>query len=149
MENAMVKARAAGLPEEWRIEPFTRQRQKVFISPQGRRAKGLSGALTMAGVKLSPQDVEATMQAAKERGLLLENGWTVVFDSKYRQKRWISPQGDICDKLPSGEAAATPATVATESAAVQPAIETAPGTPAEETSSSTIDTNATDDQGKE
>jgi hypothetical protein len=70
MENAMVKARSAGLPEEWTIEPFTRQRQKVFISPQGRRAKGLSGALTMAGVKLSPQDVETTMQAAKERGLL-------------------------------------------------------------------------------
>jgi hypothetical protein len=78
------------------------------------------------------------MQAAKERGLLLENGWTVVFDSKYRQKRWISPEGDICDKLPSAEAAVTPATVATASAVVQPAIEAALGTPAAETPSSAI-----------
>lgn len=131
LDAATTKAREAGLPKDWTIEAVTRKRQKVYVSPQGRKVKGLMGALEMAGVippkeetkkPTSPQDIKHTLQMAKERGLLLENGWTVFNHAKRRQKLWISPQGDIYDSPPSPEAIATaatstsqPATTASES----------------------------------
>jgi hypothetical protein len=107
VEAAMEKAKKAGLPEGWRIDPVTRKRQKIFISPRGQMCKGLTKALALSGVvqtdnsKLTKTDVESYLKEADDRGLKMGNGWTVFFDSKCRQKRWISPEGEICDALPN------------------------------------------------
>eukprot|EP00980_Cylindrotheca_fusiformis_P021885 scaffold8732_cov87-Cylindrotheca_fusiformis.AAC.5 len=107
IESVMTKAKEAGLPDDWTVDPYTK-RQKFFISPKGEKAKGLRAALEMAGVfsrdKMTPKDVEDTLQMAKERGLVMENGWIFFFDFKRRRKRWVSPEGIISDTPPTTNA---------------------------------------------
>jgi hypothetical protein len=48
--------------------------------------------------ELTPEEVKASLEEAKGRGLPVE-GWTVVWDNKARARRWISPDGKKCDGI--------------------------------------------------
>eukprot|EP00980_Cylindrotheca_fusiformis_P023639 scaffold10700_cov108-Cylindrotheca_fusiformis.AAC.3 len=111
----LQEARERGLPSGWKCKWSLELKARRWISPDGRIAKTLNEALRMSvdmGLlprsKLPPEFRERVLtdeeqafflQEAQAKGL--PSGWSVSWNSKRRQKIWISPDGKSkCDSLP-------------------------------------------------
>eukprot|EP00980_Cylindrotheca_fusiformis_P001229 scaffold331_cov117-Cylindrotheca_fusiformis.AAC.7 len=109
------------LPAGWTIEWDSEMKKRVYVSrDKTKKATSVSDALAwtlknglytsnslgLSSVEkkvnkkaLSPEEVKKAMEQAKARGL--PDGWTVEWDPKSMQRKWIAPHGKKkCQSLP-------------------------------------------------
>lgn len=112
---AMLDAKHRGLPDSWTVEFLNDERRSLrWRSPDGRVARTLVEALKMSvelGIlppekmpveykerKLTAEEEERSLEEAASRGL--PPGWSVTWNSRRRQKIWMSPDGKTkCDSI--------------------------------------------------
>jgi predicted house-cleaning NTP pyrophosphatase (Maf/HAM1 superfamily) len=110
---AMAEAKARGLPDGWSIKYNLRLKRKVWISPdESIICDCLSRALIASKESkqneqkvtrtidpsdrrvLTEEEVACSMQEAASRGLLVDDGWHVIWNNHRGRKTWISPSGE-------------------------------------------------------
>jgi hypothetical protein len=114
--EAMREANARGLPDGWSVEWDNKRKKRIWVSPdKSRKCYSLPQALAFSvkmGLvardtlpfsqgtrKLSPDEIEAKLKEAKDRGL--PDGWTIVWDNMANQRVWLSPDGSKkCKGIP-------------------------------------------------
>ncbi|CAJ1943529.1 unnamed protein product [Cylindrotheca closterium] len=108
LEAALREARQQGLPESFTCRWDNKKRRRVWYTPDGRRVKGGIPAALKTAAELglisnarAPTDsnkipltthekIQVGLQEARAHGL---EGWNVIWDSKYNQKVFCSPDG--------------------------------------------------------
>jgi hypothetical protein len=104
------------LPSGWTTKWDSKLNRRIFISPDKRKicnsiAEALAwslknGLFTANNLEkkeckkaLTPEQINRAMKDAKARGL--PDGWTVQWDSRSMQRKWIAPRGrKKCQSLP-------------------------------------------------